>query len=119
MSLSDDIKSVLWRPAVALQRRVNGISRQMRGFRRGFAHWRSSADWSANPPAFEQLPPTSNALQDFFDARKTGRGIWKYTHYFDIYERHFSRFRGREVNVLEIGVYSGGSLEMWRDYFGL
>jgi SAM-dependent methyltransferase len=25
---------------------------------------------------------------------------------------------GRPVNVLEIGIYSGGSLEMWRAYFG-
>jgi hypothetical protein len=25
---------------------------------------------------------------------------------------------GSEVNVLEVGVYGGGSLEMWRDYFG-
>jgi hypothetical protein len=47
-----------------------------------------------------------------------GRGIWKWNHYFDIYDRHFQRFRGREVHILEIGVYSGGSLEMWRDYFG-
>ena len=28
------------------------------------------------------------------------------------------RFIGRAVNVVEIGVYSGGSLRMWRDYFG-
>ena len=39
-------------------------------------------------------------------------------HYFDIYQRHFSKFVGKDVHVLEIGVYSGGSLEMWRDYFG-
>jgi hypothetical protein len=39
-------------------------------------------------------------------------------HYFDVYHRHFSKFIGREVHVLEIGVYSGGSLRMWRDYFG-
>jgi hypothetical protein len=47
-----------------------------------------------------------------------GRGIWKWAHYFDIYDRHFHRFRGREVHILEIGVYSGVSLEMWRHYFG-
>src|SRR5262249_15852097 len=35
-----------------------------------------------------------------------------------VYDRHFSRFRGEDVHVLEIGVYSGGSLQMWRDYFG-
>lgn len=59
-----------------------------------------------------------NPLREFFEARKSGHGIWKWRHYFDIYHRHFSRFIGREVHILEIGVYSGGSLEMWRDYFG-
>ena len=62
--------------------------------------------------------PTHNPLEAFFDSRTTGRGIWKWRHYFEIYHRHFSRFAGREVHVLEIGVYSGGSLEMWKHYFG-
>jgi hypothetical protein len=44
--------------------------------------------------------------------------VWKWEHYLDVYHRHFERFRGSEVHVLEIGVYSGGSLEMWREYFG-
>ena len=39
-------------------------------------------------------------------------------HYFEIYHRHFERFRGRPVTVLEFGVNQGGSLQMWRDYFG-
>ena len=42
----------------------------------------------------------------------------KWEHYFEIYEHHFSRFLGRSVSVLEIGVQGGGSLQMWRDYFG-
>jgi hypothetical protein len=62
--------------------------------------------------------PPSNPLREFFDSRKQGRGIFKWNHYFDIYDRHFRQFRGQEVHVLEIGVYSGGSLDMWRDYFG-
>jgi hypothetical protein len=45
-------------------------------------------------------------------------GIWKWQHYFDIYHRHFVHFVGNKVDVLEIGVYGGGSLEMWRSYFG-
>src|SRR5262249_26064300 len=49
--------------------------------------------------------------------RTVGRGIWKWNHYFDIYDRHFQRFRGREVHILEIGVYSGGSLEKWGEHF--
>jgi cephalosporin hydroxylase len=47
-----------------------------------------------------------------------GRSVWKWAHYFDVYEQHFSRFRGTPVRMLEIGVYKGGSLAMWRRYFG-
>ncbi|MHB8692123.1 MAG: class I SAM-dependent methyltransferase [Solirubrobacteraceae bacterium] len=57
-------------------------------------------------------------LADYVDRHTTGLGIWKWTHYFDAYERHLAKFVGGEVNVVEIGVYSGGSLEMWREYFG-
>jgi hypothetical protein len=59
-----------------------------------------------------------NPLLDYFNAHKEGPGLWKSLHYFDIYHRHFKKFIGRDVNVLEIGIYSGGSLEMWRQYFG-
>ena len=43
--------------------------------------------------------------------------LHKWVHYFDIYERHFDRFRDRPIRMLEIGVQGGGSLEMWRAYF--
>ncbi len=76
----------------------------------------------------DQVPPTdldhetsngpSNPLRSYFDANKEDKGIWKWLHYFDIYHRHFSKFVGREVHVLEVGIYGGGSLEMWREYFG-
>ncbi len=61
---------------------------------------------------------SANPLWEYFQNHKEGHGIWKWEHYFDIYNRHFARFVGQKVNVLEIGVYSGGSLEMWRSYFG-
>ncbi len=60
----------------------------------------------------------SNPLWDYFQKHKEGHGIWKWEHYFDIYHSHFARFIGRKVNILEIGIYSGGSLQMWRSYFG-
>lgn len=44
--------------------------------------------------------------------------LHKWLHYFDIYERQFSRFRNKNPVMLEIGVSGGGSLAMWRDYFG-
>ena len=44
--------------------------------------------------------------------------LHKWVHYFDIYERHFERFRGTSPVMLEIGVHGGGSLAMWKEYLG-
>jgi hypothetical protein len=71
---------------------------------------------SPNPELAEQ--PNHNPLALLFESHSTGRGIWKFLHYFDIYHRHFGKFVGKEVHVVEIGVFSGGSLEMWKNYFG-
>ncbi len=48
----------------------------------------------------------------------TGRPIDKWQHYFPIYERHLSRYVNTPVLVLEIGCGAGGSLQVWRKYFG-
>ena len=45
--------------------------------------------------------------------------LHKWFHYFDIYERHFDRFREKKPVILEIGVKGGGSLMMWKAYFGV
>ncbi len=44
--------------------------------------------------------------------------LHKWLHYFDIYERHLARFRNTSPVMLEIGVMGGGSLAMWKEYFG-
>jgi hypothetical protein len=59
-----------------------------------------------------------NPLFGFFSTKRTGRILDKWIHYFPIYAESFERFRGRPVRILEIGVYRGGSLDMWRWYFG-
>lgn len=46
------------------------------------------------------------------------RRIFKWKHYFPAYERHFSRFRNTDVVFIEIGCGKGGSLQMWKEYFG-
>lgn len=46
------------------------------------------------------------------------RLIHKWTHYFPIYEAHFARYRNRPMTILEIGCYKGGSLQMWKRWFG-
>jgi SAM-dependent methyltransferase len=97
--------------------RAPEVLRQMRALWRGYAKWRLRAEWRT-PSEMQDVKDRSNPLRVFFDSRKVGHGIWKWNHYFDIYDRHFSRFRDRAVRVLEIGIYSGGSLEMWKEYFG-
>mgnify|MGYP000277120417 CR=1 FL=1 len=42
----------------------------------------------------------------------------KHSSYFDVYEKLFHRYRDKPVVFVEIGVLNGGSLFMWRDYFG-
>lgn len=58
-----------------------------------------------------------NDLEKYF-IKNTGNLIHKWKHYFDIYDRHFRKFRNKDVHVLEIGVSHGGSLHMWKNYFG-
>ncbi|WP_196940986.1 class I SAM-dependent methyltransferase [Sphingobacterium pedocola] len=58
-----------------------------------------------------------NDLEKYF-YNNNDKLIHKWLHYFDIYDRHFSRFRNKEITIVEIGVYQGGSLQMWKNYFG-
>lgn len=46
------------------------------------------------------------------------RCIDKWLHYFPIYEKWFSPYRGKEIVFVEIGVQNGGSVQMWKNYFG-
>lgn len=56
-------------------------------------------------------------LKNLFE-NKEGNLVNKPIHFFDIYDTHFSRYRGTDVHIIEIGVDSGGALDLWRDYFG-
>lgn len=63
--------------------------------------------------------PPSKTLNDlelyFYHNQK--KVIHKWAHYFEIYDRFFQKFKDNDVNFLEIGVDSGGSLQMWSNYF--
>ena len=48
-----------------------------------------------------------------------GRLIDKWAHYLPLYSRHFEKFRDTACTILEIGVCHGGSLQLWKRYFGL
>ena len=47
-----------------------------------------------------------------------GRITQKWVHYLELYDNYLSRFRDRPIRMLEIGVNRGGSLQLWREYFG-
>ena len=58
-----------------------------------------------------------NTLRDIF-YQHDGRLIHKWDQYFDIYEHYFEKYKGKEINILEIGISHGGSIQLWRKYFG-
>lgn len=60
----------------------------------------------------------ANPLVAYLEANPGGRLVDRWRHYFDIYHRHFAGLRGQSLTMIEIGVFNGGSLRMWRDYLG-
>ena len=91
------------------------LPESLRGFRYGETY-REVAIQSSRPAAPQIV--RSNPLQEYFDAHEDGRGIWKWEHYFDVYHRHFAKFVGSAVTVVEVAIYSGGSLLVWQHYLG-
>jgi hypothetical protein len=78
---------------------------------------------NGSPNSAQPLPipniekPRNRTVWECFEAHQ-GRQIDKWAHYFPIYERHFATYVGKPVRVLEIGVDHGGSLQLWKAYFG-
>ena len=58
-----------------------------------------------------------NDLEKYFESNQDNL-INKWMHYFDIYDQYFSKYRDKEIVFVEIGVFQGGSLQMWKEYFG-
>ncbi len=82
-------------------------------------HGRSLArDWPHSRSAVAAPATEHNPLRTYFENLSEGPGIYKWLHYFDIYHRHLARFVQQPVVLVEVGIYSGGSLGMWHHYFG-
>jgi len=60
----------------------------------------------------------ANDLYSFYAQHRNTRVMHKWSHYFEVYERCLSNIRHTNPTLLEIGVQLGGSVEMWREYFG-
>jgi 23S rRNA U2552 (ribose-2'-O)-methylase RlmE/FtsJ len=42
----------------------------------------------------------------------------KHIKYFDIYDSLFKKYINKKITIVEIGVLNGGSLHLWREFFG-
>lgn len=42
----------------------------------------------------------------------------KHSNYFDIYDSELEEYRNKAITFVEVGVLNGGSLFMWREFFG-
>jgi hypothetical protein len=93
--------SGIGRALADVKRRLSGVSR-LRQYR------------MATP-----IPPTPDMpdIERIFWSN-TGPVVHKWVHYLPIYDRYLAKYRGTDVKMLEIGVYKGGSLHLWREYLG-
>lgn len=71
-------------------------------------------DWRSLPHSCDE----GTLYRAFLERGDRPHATDKWHHYFDVYERYFAPFRGKDVRMLEIGVQRGGSLDIWKSYFG-
>ena len=58
-------------------------------------------------------------FEEVFNSLDHSKFITKHSNYLELYEEYLSRFKNREkVNLLEIGLLDGGSINLWMKYFG-
>ena len=75
-------------------------------------------DFLAPPDAGQSNSDAGLIEQAYFSHQ--GRVVHKWHHYLPLDDRYFGDYRNaaRPVRMLEIGTAEGGSLELWRGYFG-
>lgn len=84
-------------------------------------------DLASNPlPAFSDFSARATdefktvykgRVADIFFANKQ-QIIWKWLHYLPVYDQLFGPYVNSKVKMLEIGVFKGGSLGLWRKFLG-
>jgi hypothetical protein len=50
--------------------------------------------------------------------KKSNYQAIKYKNYFEIYDQLFNSYINKKIVFVEIGIFQGGSLQMWRKFFG-
>merc|ERR1719456_1144920 len=78
-------------------------------------HARKAANTTNVTGAGVKQAPT---FPGYYYSHQTGRGIWKWSNSLDAYQKHFAPLTGQPLALAEIGVQSGGSIEMWHAVLG-
>ena len=69
-------------------------------------------------PCYRTDAPSQEVVSDpLYKMWTTFPGGHKWTHYFPIYEAIFGPLRTKPLRILEIGIWHGASLKLWRQYF--
>jgi hypothetical protein len=58
-----------------------------------------------------------NSLSELYAGHKTGKLSDKWELYLDVYARVLAPLRDRPINLVEVGIQNGGSLELWSQFF--
>ena len=56
-------------------------------------------------------------MSNLFETAKKFPSSKDWTGFLKIYEKYFSEYKDKEINIMEIGVDKGKSLKLWRNYF--
>lgn len=63
------------------------------------------------------LTEETMTLIEIFESHK-GKVAHKYPIHLEAYDKVFFKFKDKNIGVVEIGIGNGGSLQLWRKYFG-
>ena len=74
---------------------------------------------SINPKNLPKQSLEINSNLKLFQIYKNLKRVsLKYDTYFQTYEEMFNKYVGKKITFVEVGVLQGGSLFMWKEYFG-
>jgi hypothetical protein len=79
----------------------------------------SNASGTALTPPHVGSQAPEGELLTWIRNQKSGPGVDKWIPYLEAYEKHFGPYRALgKIHMVEVGVQSGGSIDMWRAFFG-
>ena len=56
-------------------------------------------------------------MKKLIEIAKKYQSTKSYMEYFDLYEKFLNKYQNSNIKILEIGVFNGDSLKIWREYF--